>query len=87
MGGRVCFETALRQTKLFAERHDFDDEHKDLNDGAMSEQASQLHSHGHDGGGMKRDSSLSAGYQRKTISVPCAYACLCMCVRGRGLKL
>ena len=44
--------------------------------------ASQLHSHGHDGGGMKRDSSLHAGYQRKTISVPCAYACLCTCVRG-----
>ena len=42
-GGRVCFETALRQTKLFAERHDFDDEHKDLNDGAISQQASSIH--------------------------------------------
>ena len=40
---RVCFETALRQTKLFAERHDFDDEHKDLNDGAISQQASSIH--------------------------------------------
>ena len=85
-GARVCFETALTAANKTVRRKARLRRWAQRSKRRSHKPASQLHSHGHDGGGMKRDSSLCAGYQRKTISVPCAYACLCTCVRGE-LKL